>query len=331
MSTTIAEDKADTIRRPRFIITDPRHVELFEAFLDHEKPLRSKQGNETLRKITRRVIATFEREGLDLVHATYQDALAFQRHTLERGVSVGTATNDLKVARRFFQFLLERSVVLANPFAELPRPRVPKKVSRNVLSEAEMYALLERLSRFDEEPTAGMRARRYRVHVVSETAYSTGARIAELAALAPEDIDLARGLVMIRQGKGGKDRVAFLTETAADVLRHYLEQGREASRHRFANDSLFGAGFRQLGVMVRLTLKEVCPDLDTTTITTHGFRHSLGWHLLRRGCDMRYIQAILGHERIGTTQVYTRVEKEELRAVLDAYHPRSMARNRGGD
>jgi integrase/recombinase XerD len=331
VSTTLSQDKAGIATRTRFAITDPQHALLFEAFLDHERPLRSSQGNETLRKTARYVIATFEREDLDLIHAGYQDALAFQKHTLERGVSIGTATNDLKVARRFFQFLLERNLVLANPFAELPRPRVPKTISRNVLSEAEMYALLERLSHFDEEPNAWMRARRYRVHVVAETAYSTGARIAELAALRPEDIDLVRGLVTIRQGKGGKDRVAFLTQTAADVLRYYLETGREASRHTFANDSLFGAGYRRLGEMVRVTLREVCPELDTTTITTHGFRHSLGWHLLRRGCDMRYIQAILGHERIGTTQVYTRVEKEELRAVLDAFHPRSMARTRGGD
>jgi len=91
---------------------------------------------------------------------------------------------------------------------------------------------------------------------------------------------------------------------------------------------LFGSSL-DIRRLINEMMTEVCREKGLGRFTSHGFRHCMGSHLLKNGCDIRYIQEMLGHESIGTTQVYTRVVKEDLRGVIDAYHPRSMARRAG--
>jgi len=112
-------------------------------------------------------------------------------------------------------------------------------------------------------------------------------------------------------------------------MARYLAVGRPMLMHQFTRGherTLFGAGKARVAEVVNGELRRVCAELELPVITSHGFRHSLGTHLLRSGADMRHIQAILGHESIATTQVYTHVEKEDLKKSLDAYHPRHWQR-----
>ncbi|GHV12896.1 hypothetical protein FACS189491_06810 [Spirochaetia bacterium] len=95
---------------------------------------------------------------------------------------------------------------------------------------------------------------------------------------------------------------------------------------RIDRDTVFGASPQWLTAAVNSGLKEACGELGLPVITSHGFRHSLGTHLLRAGCDLRYIQIILGHERLSTTQIYTSVDKEDLKKSLDRYHPRKRGK-----
>jgi site-specific recombinase XerD len=202
---------------------------------------------------------------------------------------------------------------------------MPDHISRNVLSEAQMGALLRELGRFDESEIWYERERRYRVHVIAEFLYATGLRIAEACSLVSENLDLDRRLVYVPNGKGGKPRTAFMTSYAAEIMARYLKTGRPAIMHHFTRDhahTLFGANKARVAEVVNGELKRVCETLELPEITSHGFRHSLGTHLLRSGADMRHIQAILGHEALGTTQIYTRVDKEDLKKSLDEYHPR---------
>ena len=85
---------------------------------------------------------------------------------------------------------------------------------------------------------------------------------------------------------------------------------------------LFGAEGERLGVVLSCVLEKVCTKLKLPKLTAHSFRHSFGYHLLKAGCDIRYIQELLGHKRLFTTQIYIKVDKEDLRKVLDRHHPR---------
>jgi len=232
----------------------------------------------------------------------------------------GTCCNALKAARVLFRYLVTSGRRDSNPFLAVRYPRLPHRISRNVLTEAQMNALLERLRQFTS-------IEQYKIHVIAELLYATGLRIAEAASLEPKDIDIRQRLVNVREGKGGKSRTAFLTGYAADVLECYLAQGRDAVLRNYhgprpQGHTIFCVGFARLKQEINHALRETCRVLELPVITSHGFRHSLGTHLLRAGCDMRHIQVILGHDRLRTTQVYTHVDKDDVKASLDAHHPR---------
>jgi integrase/recombinase XerD len=161
--------------------------------------------------------------------------------------------------------------------------------------------------------------------VAAEFLYASGLRVAEAAGLIPENIDTGARRIYVRQGKGEKGRVAFLTGFAASVMETYLRRGRPAvlgNYNRSYGHTVFGAHPQRLMAVVNRDLRERCRELDLPEITSHGFRHSLGTHLLRAGCDLRYIQIILGHDALQTTQIYTRVNKDDLKNSLDRFHPR---------
>jgi len=307
-------------------------ADLLEEFLQAKRPRVSVQGYAALSGRARRMLSWFEIEEIDVLALGIAEALRYQAWLSERlddegkPYSVGTMHNYLKTARAFYDYLVTTERVKANPFRELRYPRLPEHLSRNVLTEAEMGALLSELSRFDELPTWYARERRYRVHVLAEFLYATGLRIAEACSLTEVDLDLEGGFVYLKEGKGGKPRTAYLTPYAMAVLTEYLEGGASAIRRNYVRHlghTLFGANKGRVATVANRELKAVCTKLALPVITTHGFRHSLGTHLLRRGVDMRHIQVILGHEALGTTQVYTHVDKEDLRRSLDAFHPRT--------
>lgn len=306
-------------------------ADLLEEFLAAEKPRVSSQGFESLAGRARRLLAWFDKEDIDLFEVGIQEALHYQRWLSEhvddagQAYATGTIHNYLKTARRFFDHLVRTERVKSNPFLELRYPRLSGHLSRNFLSEAQMGRLLAELQKFDEGATRYERERRYRVHVLSEFLYATGLRIAEASSLTEVDVDLEARRVYLKEGKGGVPRTAFLTGYAAEVLALYLESGASASRHRSMRrlgHTLFGANKGRVAAVANAELKKLCTRLELPVITTHGFRHSLGTHLLRSGCDLRHIQAILGHEALSTTQVYTHVDKDDLKRSLDAHHPR---------
>ena len=304
---------------------------IYEAFLDYERPRKSVQGYQTLVNITRRILHWFEAEDLPLEDVKIQDAVRYQSYlstlTTREGkpVATGTMINYLKAVRHLFDYLADSERIATNPFREVPYPRMGDHLSRNGLTESQMACLLARLARFDELPTIHGSLRRYRVHVIAEFLYATGLRIAEAASLVESNLDLDHRLIYLPEGKGGKARMAFLTGYATDVMARYLARGREAvfgGYVREYGETVFGANKGRVAAVVNEELQIVCTELSIPVITTHGFRHSLGTHLLRAGCDMRHIQVILGHESLNTTQIYTKVDKDDLKRSLDAFHPR---------
>ena len=307
-------------------------AELAAEFLEAQRAMVSAQGYESLEYLTRVLVKCFDQEELDpleigIVEAVHCMAVWSQSHNQAGQLyASGTLHNRLKAARRFFNYLVATQRRATNPFLEVEVPRHGSHLSRNVVTEAQMGRLLGELACFDEEKTVRAAHRRYRVHVMAEFLYSTGLRIAEAASLKPENLDLEHRLVYLSSGKGGKPRTAFLTFYAAEVLDLYVKAGRSAVMRNNQNDgSLFGAAKDTLEMLVNRELHQRCTALELPVITTHGFRHSLGTHLLRSGCDMRHIQVILGHQALSTTQIYTRVDKEDLKKSLDEHHPRRWA------
>ncbi len=160
--------------------------------------------------------------------------------------------------------------------------------------------------------------------IICELLYSTGLRISEAVALKTEDIDLIRGTVSVIGGKGGFNRTALLNDYARIILSIYINEIRPLILTEWHDDSLlFGTvSWGRFGKFVNEGLKEYSTELKLPAIRSHGFRHALGYHLLRSGCPIRSIQEILGHKALKNTEIYTRVDKEDLKGVLDRFHPR---------
>ena len=302
------------------------YAELYDEFLAYEKPRVSGQGFQAIQKTSYYVLKWLEGQDIRIGELTVQDALEYKAAVAGRvtkhgtPIAAGTCRNLLKAARALFAYAVASGRRDSNPFMAVGYPRLPDRIHRNVLSEAQMNALLERLRAF-------VNVASYKVHVIAELLYAAGLRIAEAASLVPNDIDTSRRLVYVREGKGGKSRTAFLTGYAAEVLGHYFSHGRDLVLRSYRGKrerghTLFCVGHPRLQQETNTALRAACTALELPVITSHGFRHSLGTHLLRAGCDIRHIQVILGHDKLETTQIYTQVDKDDIKASLDAYHPR---------
>jgi site-specific recombinase XerD len=313
----------------------PENIKLYHEFLDYYRPRVSSPGYQTIKYLSRSIIAWFEKRNITLMTASIQEVMEFRKSLHEstegKKLSVGSIYNYLKMGRKLFSFLVKFEKRETNPFCEVKYPRLPDSISKNILNEAQMNRLLETLSEFNNAQTVSGQLEKYRLHVASVLLYATGMRIAEAAALLPEDVDVKRREIVIRNGKGGKSRIAFLTGYAADVLDYYIRYGRAAlltRGWRKHGDRLFGADVATLASAINHGLSHTCKKLKIPVITCHGFRHSLGTHLLRAGCDIRHIQMILGHEKLNSTQRYTRVDRRDLRNIIDRYHPRQPVKRR---
>jgi integrase/recombinase XerC len=224
---------------------------------------------------------------------------------------LGGATSSLQrriaAARTFYGWLQREGRVTESPAERLRTPRVKKPLPRVVQVE-EAGPLVE------EAVGDGLRALRNRA--LLEVAYGAGLRVSELAGLDVEDLDLVAGLVRVRGGKGGKDRVAPMGPPAVEALRALLEgKGRgpvftNARGGRLTTRAMYDV-VRRAGLAQGL---EVHP---------HMLRHSFATHLLAGGADVRAIQEMLGHASLATTQRYVQVDPEQLGRVHRAAHPRA--------
>ncbi len=237
-----------------------------------------------------------------------ENAAAADQKTLRRfladRMAHGASTNELfrcrSVLRSFYKWLCLAGVVKQSPALFMSAPKYTRKLPR-FLSEPET----ERLIAAAESP---------RDRAIVEALYATGLRRSELANLLLEDVRLKNGTLMVRRGKGGKDRVAMLGSKAVEALRLYL-CGRRS-----------GPVF--LGIRGRLTADSIAHTVTDTArraglcgVSAHTLRHSFATHLLNRGADIRYVQELLGHTSLSTTQIYTHVAIQDLTKTHARGHP----------
>lgn len=250
------------------------------------------------------------------LHA-YQGALLVSKKRDGSAYSVASHVIAVAAMKRFFGFLLARGVLLTDPSARVPYPRVGDRLPRAILSEAEARRIVDAP---DTRTPRGLRDR-----ALLETVYATGLRAGELMRLTPYDVDTDERVLRVVLGKGRRDRVVPLTARAARALEDYLMRGRPGLVRRADVRWLF-LGSRG-GLLQNCMLNHAIARYARQThlkkrISCHTFRHSVATHLLRHRADIRHIQALLGHKSLASTERYTRVEVQDLREVLKRAHPR---------
>lgn len=252
----------------------------------------------------------------------YRRQLYQQRGEDNQPLSLNTQLQRLIAVRTLFKWLARHHHLLYNPAQELEMPRAEKKLPQNVPSVPEIESILNQTTVTE---SLGLRDR-----AILETLYSTGMRRSELIHLKLYDIALDAGTVMIRQGKGKKDRVVPIGERALAWLDKYLIEVRPT----LANEPDDGSVFLTLDGEAFSTnrLSELAHDYIQAAHlgkagACHVFRHACATHMLEGGADIRIIQALLGHENLSTTEVYTRVSIQHLKDVHTQTHPARLTRS----
>jgi integrase/recombinase XerD len=251
--------------------------------------------------------------------ATNADAAACQGYMASlhaRGLSARTAARRLSALRQFHLFLLKEDVRTDDPTAQLDTPRLPKPLPK-FLAEAEVDALLAAAARKPGRPGALARA-------ALELLYATGMRISELLSL-PRTALGAKAEVMIIKGKGSKERMVPLSTAAKEAASALLAATEAKSPHLFPGRDPKRPLTRQAFFLL---LKQVALEagLDPARVSPHVLRHSFASHMLARGADLRSLQMLLGHADISTVQIYTHIQTERLRKLVEDHHPLSETR-----
>ena len=239
-----------------------------------------------------------------------------------RGMARPTIARKAAALRAFFGWLRRRGVLAADPTSNLRAPKGDRRLPR-VPKAAEVATLLDDAPPGAEDDAVAT-AVALRDAAVLEVLYGAGLRISELGGLGPSDVDLRAGLVTVL-GKRSKVRRVPLGEAAMGAIRAYLAAGRtNLSGPLTPPDALFlNRRGRRLTPRDARRILERRLLSDGRAISPHTLRHAYATHLLEGGADLRAVQELLGHADVATTQLYTHLTKDRLRAVYDATHPRA--------
>ncbi|MDR6921656.1 MULTISPECIES: site-specific tyrosine recombinase XerD [Chryseobacterium] len=220
--------------------------------------------------------------------------------------------------KAFFKFLLEDEFREDNPAALLEGPKLglylPDTLSLQDINK--IIAAIEINTELGK-----------RNHCIIEVLYGCGLRVSELIDLKISNINFKEQYIKVN-GKGNKTRFVPLADYTAELLETYIKEVRSKSKiNKKYEDTLFlnSRGTSMSRVIVFLIIKELTDKAGVSKkISPHTFRHSFATHLLQNGADLRYIQEMLGHSSITTTEIYTHLKTEELRDVILSYHPRNI-------
>ena len=251
----------------------------------------------------------------------YQRSLFYYRKKDGDPLSFRCQYNRLVAIRTWFKWLAKGNYILYNPASDIELPRLEKRLPKAVLSEAEAERVLNQTN--TEEPS-GIRDR-----AMLETLYSTGIRRLELIHLHIGDVDSERGTLLVRQGKGKKDRIIPIGERAILWIEKYLAEVRPELACGRDEGILFLSRYGQALGKNSLTA-QIRNYVDKANIgkrgSCHLFRHTMATLMLENGADIRFIQAMLGHVKLDTTEIYTQVSIKKLKEIHTLTHPAKAKR-----
>jgi len=252
---------------------------------------------------------------------------AITKHTIKqylmvlrkRHASPSTVSRKLSALKGFHQFLVDEKLIDDNIILHVHRPKQEKRLP-DILSIEEMEKLIHVI---DTSTPLGKRNL-----AMLELLYGSGLRISELLNLTTNDLHINQGVINV-DGKGGKERIVPIGSEAQSALKTYLESGR-LQLSKVPTPQVFlnhhGKPLSRIGFFK--LLKNLAQKADIQKkVSPHTLRHSFASHLLEAGVDLRYVQEMLGHSSISTTELYTHINKKQLIAVYDNYHPHAKRRD----
>ncbi|HEY87948.1 MAG TPA: site-specific tyrosine recombinase XerD [Dehalococcoidia bacterium] len=251
--------------------------------------------------------ASFSRQGM----------LTYLIDLKERNYAATTVARKVAAAKSFFAFMVAEDKIKDNPMQDVPSPRIGKSLPKP-LSISQARLLLEQPAKLST-----LEAKRDKAML--ELLYASGMRVSELVSLNLGDVDIEGGFVRCF-GKGHKERLIPIHQQAALVVKEYIEQARSNLAHDKEERALFlnprGDRLTRQGFWQKLKEYAKSANLEAD-VTPHTLRHSFATHMLSGGADLRYVQEMLGHANISTTQVYTHLTSEHIRRSYEKSHPRA--------
>jgi integrase/recombinase XerD len=268
-----------------------------------------------------------------IASGTADDVRGYLASLGKRGFAASSVARRLSAIRQLYRFLSAEGHRRDDPAAILEGPKRGRTVPK-ILSIAQVDALLAAARRASEG--AGLsgleRLRAARMTCLIEVLYATGLRVSELVSL-PTSAAAREARMLIVRGKGEKERLVPLNESAKQAMRDYLALRSAASPQAGAGSKWLFPSFGESGHLTRqhfardLKALAVAAGLSAEAVSPHVLRHAFASHLLHNGADLRVVQMLLGHADISTTQIYTHVLEERLKSLVRDLHPLAQAQD----
>lgn len=290
----------------------------FEHFLKFERNFSDNTLDAYLRDIRKlRDYAEFELENVGPLEITYENIQEYLFQLSKKKFSERTQARWISSIKAFFKYLLDDEVRSDNPATLLEGPKLGLYLP-DTLSFDDVDKIINAI---DISNDLGKRNK-----CMIEVLYGCGLRVSELIELKISNINF-KELYLKVEGKGDKTRYVPLAKFTAKLIKEYISEVRSKYKiNKKCEDILFlnSRGSAMSRVIVFIIIKELTEKAGINKkISPHTFRHSFATHLLQNGADLRYIQEMLGHSSITTTEIYTHLKNEELRDVILNYHPRN--------
>lgn len=258
-----------------------------------------------------------ELEGTSPSDISYSEIQEYLFHLSKQKISERSQARWISSVKTFFKYLVEDEIRDDNPSALLESPKLGIYLP-DTLSFEEINTLINAI---DFDSNLGIRN-----HCILEILYGCGLRVTELINLKISNINFKEKYIKV-EGKGDKIRLVPLADYTAEIIKKYMNSVRVFGKiNKKSEDILIlnSRGASMSRVMVFIIIKDLVLKAGINKkISPHTFRHSFATHLLQNGADLRFIQEMLGHSSITTTEIYTHLETEELRDVILNYHPRN--------
>ncbi|KFZ29607.1 tyrosine recombinase XerD [Pseudidiomarina atlantica] len=297
-----------------------KHAELIENFLERlwlkqgvSKHTSSAYGTDLRKFLSFLLEHVGEHAELLSVHSNHiEDYLLWRR---QQGLSPRSTARSLSALKKFYNYAVQERLISVDPTARLRQPKQPQAIPHS-LAESEVEALL---AAPDCDDPVQLRDR-----AMLEVLYATGLRVTELVQLTFSQVSKQQELVRII-GKGNKERLVPLGETALEWLQTYENQGRPALT-QMRSDYVFvtrrGGPLTRQAFWHRIKYYAQIAEIRSH-LSPHTLRHAFATHLLNHGADLRVLQMLLGHSDLSTTQIYTHVARERLQQLHATHHPRA--------
>lgn len=289
----------------------------FENYLKFEKNFEKNTVSSYLSDVSK--FKTYAETEVDIAPdvVSYENIQHFLYELSKENLSERTQARCISSLKAFFNYLVEEDIRKHNPTALLEGPKVgmylPDTISLNEIEKI--------IAAADLSTPLGNRNK-----CMVEVLYGCGLRVSEMTGLKISNINFKDSYMRI-EGKGGKTRFVPLADFTAKIIKNYIKKERsEGKINDKFSDTLFlnRIGNSITRTMVFIIIKDLAEKAGIRkNISPHTFRHSFATHLMQNGADLRYIQEMLGHSSITTTEIYTHLESEELREVILNHHPRN--------